>query len=456
MNETEKLAQFVCFSSFDAFPQNVVTSAKKRILDAVGVGVFAAKSPWGRIVTDFAVENGCSGSSTLLGGLGRKCESLFAAFANGTCVHGFELDDVHYPSISHPGSVVIPAAIALGEARGISGKTLLESVILGYEVMGRIGATISRHHIAKGFHPTGTFGVFGAAATCAKILSLNEEEIQDAFGIAGSFSSGIMQFSATGSMVKRVHAGNAAEQGMKAALLAKKGFTGPREVLEGKYGFCRVFVDFPESIEWEKMTAALGEKYVVQEISVKPSAACGVLHSVIDSIRMINEERKIEADQIEEIKVLGHENLVNEHNVYEPNSILSAQYSLPFTVGLAVEGKIDDPYVYLNESVLTDEKVLEIGSKVTTELDEGIQRVYPDKFGAEVSIRFKDGKIVKRKVFDPKGSCNNPFTERELEEKFRAVTKGSLLERSVSVLIDRINSIESSKNINELFEGISW
>ena len=454
MEATRRMADFVLATSLDRIPPQVLNLAKACLLDTVGVTVLGTRTPWGKIITDFARATGAKGSSTVFGVEGQRYQPLAAALANGTCAHGFELDDVHYPSISHPGAVVVPVALSLGEATDVSGKVLLEAVIVGYDVMGRVGASIASSHLAKGFHPTGTFGLFGATAACAKILDLDLEEIQDAFGLAGSLASGIFQFSIGGSMVKRLHAGHAAESGMKAALLAQRGFTGPREILEGKYGFCRVFTDAPEEVDWAKMLDGLGERYAVEEISVKPSPACGVLHAVVDCLRMIDAEKKVAADQIEEIVVSGSENLAYMHNDYQPNSILSAQYSLPFTVGMAVEGKIDDFSAYLDESILRDQGVLTAGAKVKTEIDAAINEAYPDKFGARVAIRFKDGEVIEKSMKNPKGSTDAPFSDEELEMKFRAAAEGTLGKTKADTLIERINSIETLPRARDLLEGI--
>lgn len=454
MNETQNISEHVYSTSFNKIPDRILELAKHYILDLIGCTIFGTKTPWGKIIIDFALSNSGNGNSTILGVDGEKCGPLMAALANGTCAHGFELDDVHSPSISHPGAVVIPAVLALGEANNVPGKNIIESVVVGYEVMGRIGSAIASNHLAKGFHPTGTFGVFGAAAACSKLLGLSPDEIQNALGIAGSSASGIVQFSITGSMVKRIHAGNAAEQGMKSALLAQRGFTGPREILEGKYGFCKVFNDIDGKIDWGKMVENLGIKYKIEEINVKPSPACNILHAVVDCIKLIAVERKISADQVDEIMVSGNNNLIHEHNTYEPDSILSAQYSLPFTVGLTILGKIDDPNVYLNESILKNKEILKIATKVRTKLDKDIQKDFPNKFGAKVSILFKDGEAIEKMVSNPKGSNDNPLSEEELEIKFKTLVEDSIGKDKTSILINRVNSIESIKNIRELFKGI--
>jgi 2-methylcitrate dehydratase PrpD len=454
MNATKKLAEFVESLSLDQISAEIIELTKNCLIDTLGVSIFGTNTEWGKILISYSLEQTGEGDSTIFGVKGKKAKPLAAAVSNGTCAHGFELDDVHYPSISHPGSVIIPAVLSLGETKNISGKQFLEAVIVGYEIMGRVGSSIAGSHLAKGFHPTGTFGVFGATAACAKVLGLNCEQIQDAFGLAGSFASGSFQFSVTGSMVKRIHAGHAAETGMKAAMLAQKGFTGPREAIEGKYGFCRVFNDNPENVDWVKMLGGLGETYVVQEISVKPSPACGVLHAVVDCIDMINEEKEVTGEQVKEVIVAGHENLATMHNDYQPNSILSAQYSLPFTVGMAIEGKINRFPEYLNQNILNDKNVIASAAKVKTELDDEIEKAYPDKFGAKVTINFVDGTSIERSMSNPKGSVDLPFSTEELEKKFKATTEDYIGAENSQLMLERIASVENMLSIKELFENI--
>jgi 2-methylcitrate dehydratase PrpD len=454
MKITRTFAEFVAGLTFDDIPREVLKLAKNCVLDTVGVAVFATQTTWGQIMIDYALMNACIGGSTILGVNRQRFNPCLTALVNGTAAHGFELDDVHYPSISHPGAVVVPAALALAEAESASGKTFLTAVVAGYEVMGRVGAAVAQTHLAKGFHPTGTFGSFGSTAASAAILGLDTDSLEDAFGIVGSFASGLAQFSITGSMVKRIHAGQAAESGIKATYLAKKGFSGPREILEGKYGFLRVFNENPELVAWERLTEDLGHTFVVQELSVKPSAACGVFHSVIDCLVSIDRERQLAAEAIESILVLGHENLANEHNVYEPQSVLSAQYSLPFTVGLTISGGIDDPNVYLDESILAKPDILQIGSKVKTEIDEEIKRLFPAKFGATVRVTFKDGTTLERKVLDPLGSTNNPFSADQLKSKFLKSTQGPLSRNQSETLMNRILHIEDLPDMGRIFHEV--
>lgn len=271
-NRTAELAKFVMGISFEKLPKDVIDTTKLLILDLIGVGILGSTKEASRIIVEFVKDSGCRGESTVFGHQ-LKTSPQFAAMANGTIGHGFELDDTHDPSVSHPGAVVIPAALALGERQRISGKNFLTAVVVGYEVMGRVGMAAGPTLIGRGFHPTSANGPFGAVAAAAKILGLSEQQSLRGFGIVGSMASGILEFSQDdeGTMIKRLHAGMAAGNGVAAALLAGKGFTGPSRALDGTFGYCKVFSNSPDL---SRLDGHLGEDFVIRHISVKPYACC--------------------------------------------------------------------------------------------------------------------------------------------------------------------------------------
>lgn len=451
MGMTAQIADFVEQLQYDNLPDDVIESAKKCILDFFGCALFATQTDMGKIITKYCKE-GNSGYASIFPDFEGKYNPANAALANGTLAHGFELDDINTISISHPGSVVISAAMAIGEDRGIDGKRLIEAVVAGYDVMSRVGSTIAAAHIAKGFHPTGSFGVFGATAAACKILGLNNKQIENAFGIAGSMASGLTQFSINGSMVKRIHAGKSAQQGVIVSQLAEKGFTGPADIFEGDLGFCRTFRgDESMEIKWERLTDKLGEKYCIAETTFKPSAACGVLHAVVEALENCRKNPLFDIDKIEKIIVGGSKNSAFGHNVYEPESILSAQYSLPFTVGVALTRDIQDPSFYLDNSILKDQRILSLGRKVTTYLDDEIEAIFPDKFGAKVEVVLTDGTILSDKILSPKGSSSNPFSFDELQNKYYKLAKTVLPEKNAAAISQKIKQIENSNNIRKMF-----
>ncbi len=240
MNETRVLADFVVNTNYEDLPEDVREQAKACIIDYLGSALYCSETESTQIVCDFVKAAECKPISSIVGH-DWKTSPPYAALVNGTMGHGFELDDFHGKSFLHPGTVVIPSALAMGEQQGVDGKKVLTAVVLGYEIMIRIGLAVGISHNFRGFHPTGTTGPFGSAAAAGKVLGLDRNRLLDAFGSAGSLSSGIKEFAVTGSMIKRYHAGKASESGIVTALLAKCGFTGPASVLEGKFGFLQAF-----------------------------------------------------------------------------------------------------------------------------------------------------------------------------------------------------------------------
>ena len=240
---TRALARFVAELVYERIPQPVVERIKLCLLNTFGCGLFGSTLPWTRIVGAFAQDLGGTQEATLWGRT-FKVPAPNAALANGTAVHSFELDDLHKTSIVHPGGVVVTPALAMAEhIGGCDGKEFLAAVVAGYEVAIRVGMSVGTSHLQRGYHPTGTNGTFGAGAASGRILKLDSDKMTHTLGIAGTQAAGLMaaQFSA---MVKRVHAGRAAQSGVYAALLAQRGLTGITNILEADYGgYCSVMAD---------------------------------------------------------------------------------------------------------------------------------------------------------------------------------------------------------------------
>lgn len=452
MGKTTNLTDFLSKITYKNLPKDVVEMTKKCIFDYIGCTVFAAQTDMGQIVRAVCKE-GNFGKSNIFPSLQGKYDAGYAALANGTCAHGFEIDDVHLPSISHPGAVVISTALALGQEREVTGKKFIEAIVAGYEAMARIGSALGAAHVDFGHHPTASHGVFGAAATAAKILGLTSEQMACAFGLAGSLASGLMQFSLSGTMVKRIHAGKAAQQGVIVAKLAEKGFTGPTDILEGDFGYCAVYRgnQSREDVEMDLIDVDLGKHYWIMETAVKPSPACGCLHAVIECMQKINKEEGFRPEEVTEIIVRGHKNLVEVHNDYTPKSILAAQYSLPFTIGLSMAANIEDPSIYLAEEVLNNKQALKYASLVKTEPDEEIQRQFPKRFGAKVEVKTSGGKIYHQTVYAQKGSAENPFSLGEVVKKYSMLTENTLSKEESNKLEAVIKSMENVKNVRDLF-----
>ncbi|WHH61129.1 MmgE/PrpD family protein [Petroclostridium sp. X23] len=448
MGQTRQLAEFVSSLQYEKLPKEVVASVKKCLLDYFGCTLFATQTDMGKIIIDYS-KQGNSGHATILPDFEQAFNPANAALANGSCAHGFELDDVSAISISHPGACVIPAVLALAEERGISGKRTIEAIVAGYEVMVRVGSTIAGAHIAKGFHPTASFGTFGATAGCCKLLGLTADQTENAFGIAGSLASGLTQFSISGSMVKRIHAGKSAQQGVIVSQLAEKGFTGPAGIFEAELGFCRVFRDDSSKILWDRLTDGLGESYAIIDTTFKPSPTCGVLHTSVECIDRMKQNPIFDAAKIQKILVFGSKNLAHTHNVFTPDSILAAQYSLPFTLAMACLGDLADPTPYLSNDILSDQSVLELAKKVETEFDPEQETWYPQHFSAKVSVFFEDGTVLHEEIMDPKGSAISPFTYDELYNKYKKLSANIVSEAVATQLSERISKVEEFASMRD-------
>ena len=340
----------------------LLTKATDATLDTIGCIVFGATQPWTAAVARHVLATGGDGSCTVAG-TGRTTSPAMAAFANGAAAHAFELDDVHEEAISHPGAVVVPAALAMAEHLGASGRALLEAIVVGYEAMGRAGIAVGpASHMLGGFHPTSMSGVFGAAAAAGALLGFDGARMNEAFGIAASLASGTMEFASSGGMAKRIHAGRAAEGGLTAALLVADGLEGATDGLAGTYGFCRVFTDDPKV---ELLTDRFGERWMLDEITVKPYAACSDIHPMIQAAAELRSQHDIDPARIVRIEAEGPTKAATQNNMDGTVSVMAAQYSAQFNIAAALLADPSDPATY-QPANLRDRALAELQAKVAS------------------------------------------------------------------------------------------
>src|ERR1700744_962270 len=266
-NETVTLATYAAGLRYEDLPPAVIAKAKDIIADTVAACICGAEMPWSRIVIDYAERTGPGGTSKILG-RGTAVQAPAATLANGSLAHAFELDSLTRPGAgAHPGATVLPPALAIAQERGADGRALIAAFVAGNEVMIRIGRATGHTNEARGFHAPGTTGPFGAAVACGHLLGLDAGKMTNAIGVAGSLAGGLLEFAkGDGGTVKRLHLGRASEAGGLAASLAAAGFTGPRTVIEGEFGFLRVFCT-----EWDEshLTQGLGTDFVTMSAVLK-------------------------------------------------------------------------------------------------------------------------------------------------------------------------------------------
>jgi 2-methylcitrate dehydratase PrpD len=312
---------------------------KMHTLDTIGVALAGSTTKWAKIIAKYVKNQAVPGKSTVLN-YWNKTQSSLAAFANGTFSHSLDYDDD--PGICHIGAVIVPASIAIAEELEANGQELITAINIGYDIVTRVEEAFDGETMfQRGFHPTAICGVFGAAAAASKILRLDREKTTNALGIAGSFASGLMEFLSDGSMTKRIHPGWAAQNGIKAAYLAMNEFTGPKTVFEGKHGL----KGFSREINSSKLLVGLGERFDVARSSLKKYPSCLYNASAIDGILELYNDKGIRPKDVKSIDIKVRSvamRLVGDpiKRKYEPQTMLDAQMSMPYSVAVAlIDGK---------------------------------------------------------------------------------------------------------------------
>ncbi len=441
-------------------------TARLCLLDTIGSMLFGSRTPWSRAAAAFARAQGADRGPCAVVGAGWATTAAMAAFANGAAAHGFELDDVHEEAISHPGAVCVPVALAvaadLQSARGrqgaspafgsatVSGADLLDAIVVGYEAMGRAGIAVGAPwHMRHGFHPTGQSGVFGAAATAGHLLGLDAERLTAALGIAATFASGLTEFTASGGDTKRLHAGRAAEGGLTAAYLAAAGFEGPAAGLDGRYGFCRVTSPQPAL---HLLLDALGERWMIDEITIKPFASCSDVHPLIEAAQQIRAEG-VHPGRISSIVAHASSKAVEQNAQDGTVSVMAAQYSAPFNIAAAFVADPADPDTY-HPSRIAAGDVAALQAKVQPlRADPAYDATYAWKMSGRLEVTMVDGTTITRAVEGQKGSMHNPLTADEVEAKLTRVASVGAGHRHQ--IIAAVRDLESSAHIGGLLTALA-
>jgi 2-methylcitrate dehydratase PrpD len=411
-------------------------AVRRLLLDNFIVSLWGATRPWTRQLAQWTKRFAGTGACPVLGA-GWSADPSVAALVHGTAAHSYELDDTHDETLSHPGSAIIPAALAVAAATDAPQSELLRAVAAGYEAMALIGSTAGgMETVHRGFHPTSVFGSFGAATACVCLHAfergtpVTREALVAAWGHALSQACGAMQFSneANGGEVKRVHAGFGARNGVLAAEFAlMPAMTAPRRVVEGTYGLAAIFGGPLRSVR-------PSERLQVHHISLKPYACCRLFHSTIDALAEITDGFRTPAATITEIVVSGPQLIADQHMLPRPQSTMAAQYSCPYIVGatLAYGPQRYDAY---GDEYLNDPAILGIAAKVRFEPSEELTRTYyPTRFATGAAIRFADGTSRCAVVVDSIGTPRKPLTRQQIIAKGDGLASGD----SASRLAERI------------------
>jgi len=425
---TCQLVHFLYQVGPETLPAEVMDRARYFFLDYLAVAIRGSQEESAKCVQRMIERIDAPGRASVLGTSIRTLPG-FAAFANGTASHGIEMDDTHSGGSIHLGTTMYSVALAIAESTPeISAEAFLAAVVAGFEAAARIAMAVQpKEQYALGFHPTQTCGVFGAAITAAKLFGLTEEQTLAAVGITGSMAAGSMEFLAEGAWTKRIHPGLAAQNGFQAAMLAAEGFTGPRRILEGRDGFLHAYSRHPVP---ERLTAGLGASYEILNTSVKPHACCRYMQGPIDAILEIVRENGLAEPDITKIEVAILEagwNIVCEPRAqkYSPESVVDAQFSMPFGAAVAVlYGAAGLDQFTLEQVHLPS--VAKVMGKVTLVKDPSIEQTFPKEWPARVRVQLCNGQTREKFVRYPKGDPENPLSWSEMADKFRALAGRAL------------------------------
>jgi 2-methylcitrate dehydratase PrpD len=446
--ETAELADYAATCRYEHFPPDVIERAKQCITDTVAAVIFGYDLPWSRMVVAFAEKNGAGGRSRILGRGAGRVHAPAAALANGALAHAFEMDNLTWPSTGvHPGATLLASALALAQERGRGGRELITAIVAGAEVMIRIGRATQHSNEGRGFHAPGTTGPFGAAVACAKLLRLDGERMQNALGIAGSLACGLLEFAraGNGAMVKRLHLGRAAESGVLAASLASEGFTGPASVLEGEFGFLRVFCG--SKFDARELIRALGASYATRSIMLKRFPCHITAHTSVQATLDLRAVHGYAAADVAAIHIAGNDKMARVNNIPSPADIMLAQYSVPFCVALAHVRDPHDPRSF-DESALYDAQIRSLAERVTIT----IAKDPSTPLAADVAVTLKDGRVLRCSVADFKGTPEQPLDGAELREKFLLLTRHCGTDE-MSDLFDRLQNLEHETDLDWIAVG---
>lgn len=423
----ERLAGFCRDLTYEGLPPAVREAVPYYLLDFLANAIGGNATDTADAVDRFLRSYGSGGPCTVIG-RARQAPAAYAALANGIAAHCLETDDTHRESSLHPGAAVFPAALAAAEMTGCSPQAFAAAVVAGYEVTIRLGAALGPRAVYdRGFHPTGICGVFGAAAAAGHILGLPSAQLAQAFGIAGSMTSGSMEFLGDGSWTKRLHPGWAAHAGLTAALLAQSGFTGPVTIFEGPMGFLHAHSHHSDAAA---VVSDLGREFQILRTSIKAHACCRFKQGPIDAVLALVRDNDLKPQEVRQVTIGVLEaawNIIVEPDDRKRNpvTVVDAQFSMPYgaAVALARGRALVAEY---QPAVIADPAVRGLMARVRCVRDPSLDARWPGQWPATVAIETTDGRRLETRVDYPKGDPENPLTWEELVAKFHALTEGAL------------------------------
>jgi 2-methylcitrate dehydratase PrpD len=445
-------------------PGDLRADVARRVLDLLGNSLAATTEQPGEAATAVTRSWGGEGRSTLIGG-GLKLPAPSAALVNGTLAHSLDFDDTHLPSVLHPSSAVIPAALAVAEDRGSSGAALLDAASVGIEVTVRLGMAGYDRELGNsiffehGLHATSICGTIGAAVAASMLIGLEVDGIAHAAGIAASMGAGVIEANRTGGTVKRVHCGWAAHSGVAAASLAEHGLTSPPTVLEGRFGFLQAYCG--DRFDAEAITDGLGETWELPGIFIKPYPCNHFTHAGIDAALRLR-AAGLDPHDVQEIE-LGAPSAVLRtiaeppEDKARPASGYHAAFSGPYTVAAALlgGGGLGVFHEDFTDEAAADERRLALAARVRCTADPRSDEIFPHQFPAVLRVRLRDGSELHERVEVNRGGPGNPLSADELATKFRLNAARTLTEEAAQDVSTAAFELPESPDVRGLMERVA-
>ncbi len=449
----EQIANRIVSFDLQAITPQAIMLSRTAIIDTLGVTLAGAIEPCTTNLLRTPGVASAPGICTIFG-TAQRTSALDATFINGTASHALDYDDFSQPMGGHQSAPLVAPLMALAEERGASGLELLQSYVVGIETEIRLARAVNFYHYDKGWHPTATLGVFGAAAAAGHLLKLDAKKQAIALAIAASFASGIK--ANFGTMVKPLHVGQCARNGLLAVLMADAGYDANPEALEHHQGFFNAFNgkgNYDASLIFENWANPL--EVLSPSMGLKQFACCGSTHPAVTMALQLRQQETFSPQDIEKVDIMPHRRRLPHTNNPDPQTPLAAKFSVQYAVARAlVDGavRLDD----FEGDAHFDSKVRAIMAKTTAMPHPDMPDDSPDQFGAEVIVALKDGRTVSRRINSLVGRGGDyPLTSEELWEKFNDCAKRVLPANDIPALFAKLEKLEQIKNIRELTPSLA-
>jgi 2-methylcitrate dehydratase PrpD len=450
-----RLAVHVIGHRFEDLPANVVRQARWCLLDSIGVAMAGAEKKWARAVLNEVRRQGGAGRATVWLH-GDKVPDTSAALVNGMFAHSMDFND-DIAGIQ-AGSLIPPTAVAVAEEAGASGRDVIVAMALGYDVAVRVADAINSQQLyIRGFQPTAVCGGFGATAVAAQLLRMDVGQLADAFGIAGSYAGGTIEFLKDGTDTKRYHVAKACHAGVLSARLAQGGMNGPRTIFEGDYGLFRVL---SAESRPERLLAELGTRYDILDTSFKRYPFCDGNAAPLEATLELMEKHGIGIGDIASLRYRIKTFLVpycidyhgDRERKFRPRNELDAQMSLPYSiaVGLLQGGRLE--VADFDPSRFDDPRIHEIADRIDAQADPELDKVplRPMSMPSIVTLTTKAGATYTHRVDYQRGDPRNPFTPEEFVGKFHACADSLIGEANAARIVEEVERLDKAPDLSRL------